>query len=110
MIKMLEILGSVIAVLLVVGSPLLYRYLKGRVDEKTLALVFGVADKVVKAVEQEIKGVKMGPTRYDQAVEDIKDILDARGIKADDFLIDKAIHAAVWLINKDKMVAEDPKE
>lgn len=107
---LVTIFSAVISILLVLLTPLILKLVKKHADEKTLGIVFSVAKGVVFALEEQIKGLKMGPKRYAQAVEDIKAILELYNIDADNILIDKAIHAAVYLINANRMVDTDEEE
>ena len=96
-----EIVISVVSILVAagVGYPL-FKLAKLKLGEEKIKVVFTVASEVVNALEEEIKGDKMGKARYEEAVTRIKDILETRfKINADNILIDTAIHAAVRIIN-----------
>ena len=95
-----EIVISIVSILVAagVGYPL-FKFAKLKFGEEKIKVIFTVANEVVNALEEEIKGDKMGKARYEKAVTRIKDIIETSfKTNADNILIDTAIHAASRVI------------
>lgn len=95
---------SSIAIVLIV--PKVVSFLNTKIDQQKLEAVFAIAKRVVLAAEEDIKGEKKGAERYVRAVQDIKQILEEKGIDADGLIIDRAIQSAVWLMHRAQLEEE----
>ena len=103
---MVEVLLTVVIAVVGLLTPKLATLVSGKIQGQKLGIIFTVARQVVVAIEEEIKGEKKGAEKFEEAKENINEILKVRGIKAENILIQKAIDAAVFWMHRDQEAKE----